>query len=147
MALAAFRLKSAMSSRMGAFAQGVKQTGGTGKDGAVAAEKEIGDALFTRFEYARARDAWREIGGADAFERRAKAVEIQVVERDAGGAEINSGLELGGGADEEMKGWSFVRSGGRVFCGRKNRRQDRRRYQTARHRLRGLEFSTASRRN
>ena len=104
---------------MSAVAQRVQQTGGAHQDGAVAAQQEIGDALFAGFEDARAGDARREIGGADALERRAETVEIEIVERDAGGAEVDGGFELRGGADQQMEGGGLAALAGCIVCWRK----------------------------
>ena len=68
-------------------AQSVYQSGRAHHDGAVQADQEIQDASFAWFEDARASHARRNTAGFHAFDGRPQPVEVQVVERDAGGRE------------------------------------------------------------
>ena len=65
--------------------------------------RKFDDALFARFQHARAGDARRDAGGSHAFQRRPQAVEIEIVERDAGGAQVERGVQLLRRADQQMQ--------------------------------------------
>ena len=102
-ALAAFRLKSPMSAGCGLCGERVEQARRAHQDGAVAAEQEVDDALLAGLQHARAGHARREPGRADAIERGAQPVEVQVVERDARGAQGDRRVELLRRADQQVQ--------------------------------------------
>ena len=88
----------------GAGTNGVEEAGGADEDGAIEAKEEVGDLLLAGLEDAGAGDAGLEAGVADTVEGGLEAVEVEVVEGDGGGAESDGGVELAGGADEEVEG-------------------------------------------
>ena len=59
-------------------------------------------ALFAGLHHPWARDSQLQTGGADPVDRRLEAVQVEVVEGDAGGAEVDGGVELVGRANEEV---------------------------------------------
>jgi hypothetical protein len=88
----------------GLSAKGVEEAGGANEEGAIEAEEKVDDFLFARLDDARAGDAGFEAGIADAVEGGFEAVEVEVIESDARRAEADGGVELIGGANEEMDG-------------------------------------------
>ena len=92
-ALAAFRLKSP-SSRTPAARSVSRSPAERTRIGRFAAQQEIGDSLFARFQNARAGDARLDPRSLHPIERRPQTVQIQVVERDAGGRERDGGIQL-----------------------------------------------------
>ncbi len=126
---------------MSATAQCVQQAGGPDQDRAIAAQQEIGDALFAGLEYAGLAMRAARSGGADAFERGTETVEIEIIERDAGGADVDGGVKLlrrcGPGGGERGP-----RAASRVYGVRtkKNRPHDRWRTSEAQGCLRGLKL-------
>src|ERR1035441_9157707 len=81
----------------------MQQAGGAHQEGASAAQKEIDDAFFAWLQDARAGHTGRDSGGAHALERWLEAVEIEVVEGDAGGSNAQGCFELFRGADQEVQ--------------------------------------------
>ena len=93
-ALAALRLKSPVKRSVAASRSAATQAGGTYQKRAIETKQEVHDPLFARLENARAGDAHGDPGCLHAFDGRPQAVEIQVIERDAGRAEIERGVKL-----------------------------------------------------
>ena len=84
-------------------AQCLQQARGAHQDRAIAAQQEIDDALLARLQDARAGDARLDAGGFHALERGPQAVQIEIIERDAGGRSASAGIQLLGGAHQKVE--------------------------------------------
>lgn len=83
----------------------MEDAGGADEDGAIETDEELGDAGFAGLEDSGAGDADGAAFGFGAFDGGAEAVEIEVVEGDAGDVEFEGGVELVRGANKEVEGW------------------------------------------
>jgi hypothetical protein len=84
-------------------AKGFQNSAGADEDGAVQADEEVDDADLARLEDTRAGDAHRDAAARDPLDRGAKAVEIQIVQSDAGGRKFERGVELLRSTNQNMK--------------------------------------------
>ena len=81
----------------------IEPAGGADKELAIELEEEFADLFFAGLEDAGCGNAERDTGGADLLDRRPEAIKIEIVEREAGGGEVEGGVELLGVADEEVE--------------------------------------------
>jgi hypothetical protein len=102
--LAAFRLKSPMSAASLRPLQRLQQPAGAHQDRAVQPQQEVDDALLVGLEHARAGHPRFDARRLHLLHRRAQPVQFQVIQRDAGRAQVERGGELFGRAHEEVEG-------------------------------------------
>ena len=81
----------------------VQNSGGAHQNRAIQAQQKIQDAHFAGLENARAGDPHHDAARLHALHRRLQTIQIEIIERDAGGREFDRRLELFRGADEQMQ--------------------------------------------
>src|SRR5262249_31451375 len=84
-------------------AKSFEQSRGANENRTIAAQKKFGDAIFTGFEHTGAGYSRLEASGFDSFNGGKQAVEVEIVERDARGPQGDGGVELFGGADQQVQ--------------------------------------------
>ncbi len=94
----------------GMGAQGLKHSSGADEQGAVEAQQELKNTLFTRLQHTRGGYPDSDAAGADTLHGRLKAVEVKVIQGDAGGLQGEGGIQLRRGAHQQVEMQS---SGGR----------------------------------
>src|SRR6185437_1763445 len=72
-------------------------------ESAIEAQQKIENPRFLRFQYAGARGTSRNAARFYALNRRTQAVEVEIIERDAGGRKIERRIELLRSPDQQVQ--------------------------------------------